>query len=298
MPDMKNIAYFAMKATIGLKKTIMTIHIFETGYFHADGGAMFGAVPKTAWSRRYPADEHNGCILAMRSALVETGDGRRILIDTGAGRAQMEALSYYRFFQRSDLAGELRRRQIEPRQITDVVLTHLHFDHCGDCTRPLGADGDLAPLFPEADYWVSRTQWENFLHPHPLEKDSYFPQAMQAVARLGQLRWVEEDSPLGAEVELRLFGGHTPGQLVPYLHDTYRTVVFAGDVVPLAAHLSPEWISAYDTRPLESYNEKVRLLEEAAREGQTVIYCHDAYTTASTVKKIKDFYRPDRKITF
>lgn len=276
----------------------MTIELFETGYFYADGGAMFGAIPKTAWSRRYPADEHNGCVLAMRSALIGTADGRRILIDTGAGREQIKALAYYRFFRLADLADELRRRGTEPEGITDVVLTHLHFDHCGDCTRPAGPDRGFVPLFPKAAYWVSRLQWENFLHPHPLEKDSYFPESMQAVAERGQLHTIGETCRLSPEVELRIFGGHTEGQLVPYLHGERGTVVFAGDVIPLAASLSPEWISAYDAKPLVSYTEKVRLLDEAAREGQTVIYCHDAYTPASTVKKIKDFYRIDRKISF
>lgn len=278
--------------------TTMTIELFETGYFYADGGAMFGAIPKTAWSRRYPADAHNGCVLAMRSALIRTADGRRILIDTGAGREQTKALAYYRFFRLADLADELRRRGTEPEGITDVVLTHLHFDHCGDCTRPTGPGHAFIPLFPKATYWVSRPQWENFLHPHPLEKDSYFPESMQAVAECGQLHTIGETYRLSPEVELRIFGGHTEGQLVPYLHGEGGTVVFAGDVIPLSASLSPEWISAYDTKPLVSYTEKVRLLDEAARERQTVIYCHDAYTPASTVKKIKDFYRIDRKISF
>lgn len=276
----------------------MRIQLFETGYFYADGGAMFGAIPKTAWSRRYPADENNGCILAMRSALVLTDDGRHILIDTGAGRRQIEALSYYRFFRLADLAAELRRLGTPPESITDVILTHLHFDHCGDCTRPTSPGNRFSPLFPKATYWVSRPQWENFLRPHPLERDSYFPESMQAVADCGQLQKIEEDCRLGQQVELRLFGGHTEGQIAVYLYDRKQTLVFAGDVIPLAASLSPGWISAYDTQPLVSYTEKVRLLDEAAREGQTVIYCHDAYTTASTVRKIKDFYRIDRKITF
>lgn len=276
----------------------MRIQLFETGYFYADGGAMFGAIPKTAWSRRYPADENNGCILAMRSALVLTDDGRHILIDTGAGRRQIEALAYYRFFRLADLAAELRRLGTAPEDITDVVLTHLHFDHCGDCTRPTGPDNRFSPLFPKATYWVSRPQWDHFLQPHPLERDSYFPESMQAVAEGGQLQKIEEDCRFGQQVELRLFGGHTEGQIVVYLYDKKQTVVFAGDVIPLAASLSPGWISAYDTEPLVSYTEKVRLLDEAAREGQTVIYGHDAYTAASTVRKIKDFYRIDRKITF
>lgn len=276
----------------------MRIQLFETGYFYADGGAMFGAIPKTAWSRRYPADENNGCILAMRSALVLTDDGRQILIDTGAGRRQIEALAYYRFFRLADLAAELRRLGTAPESITDVILTHLHFDHCGDCTRSAEPDNRFSPLFPKATYRVSRLQWENFLRPHPLERDSYFPESMQAVAECGQLQKIEKDCRLGPQVELRLFGGHTEGQIVVYLYDKRQTFVFAGDVIPLAASLSPSWISAYDTQPLVSYTEKVRLLDEAARQGQTLIYCHDAYTAASTVRKIKDFYRIDRKITF
>lgn len=267
----------------------MDIQLIETGFFYADGGAMFGAIPKTAWIRRYPADEQNGCILTMRIALVQTDDGRIILIDNGAGNKQLQRLSYYRFFGLVDLEQELLKRGITCESVTDVVLTHLHFDHCGYTTRR--TTDRLRPSFPNATHWVSRVQWENFLHPNALEADSYFLENMQAVADTELLRLLDADTPLCPNVVLRLFDGHTPGQLVPYLTTADHTFVFAGDVVPLAASLSPLWISAYDTYPVTSYNEKLRLLDEAVREHQALIFCHDAYTRCCTIRKINDFYK-------
>ena len=140
---------------------------------------------------------------------------------------------------------------------------------------------------------VSRRQWENFLHPNVLEKDSYFIENMQAVEESGKLCLIDGETQLCSAVNLRLFDGHTPGQIAPYITTPGRTYVFAGDVIPLAASVSPEWISAYDTYPVLSYREKVRMLEEAAREKQALIYCHDAYTRCSTVKKVNNFYRKE-----
>lgn len=263
----------------------MDIQIIDTGYFYADGGAMFGAIPKTAWSRRYPCNETNGCVLAMRSLLISTCSGKVILVDNGAGMKHLRQLSYYNFFDLADLGEELHKRGISPEQVTDVVLTHLHFDHCGYSTVKNEETGELLPAFPNATHWVSRKQWENFLHPNALEKDSYFIENMQAIAESGLLRLINTDTELCPDIDLRLFDGHTPGQIAPYIRTPEQTFVFAGDVIPLAASVSPEWISAYDTFPVISYQEKVRLLEEAAREGQIVIYCHDAYTTHSQIKK-------------
>lgn len=274
----------------------MKIQLIDTGYFYADGGAMFGAIPKTAWQRRYPCNEKNGCVLAMRSALVLTDCGRILLIDNGAGDKHLKQLSYYNFFNLTDLNEELRKRGILPEQVTDVIFTHLHFDHCGYTTR-LTDEKDYALSFPHATHWVSKAQWENFLNPNPLEKDSYFLENMQAVEEAGLLRLIDRETPLCDGVLLRLFDGHTPGQIVPYLSTKEQTFVFAGDVIPLMASVSPEWISAYDTYPIYSYREKCRLLEEAAREKQALIYCHDAYNSCSTVKKIKDFYVKDQIIS-
>ena len=270
----------------------MDIQLIDTGFFYADGGAMFGAIPKTAWSRRYPSNEQNGCVLAMRSVLVRDDNGRIILIDNGAGDKHLKQLSYYNFFDLADLGEELQKRGVACEEVTDVILTHLHFDHCGYTTRKTQQPG-YALSFPNATHWVSRRQWENFLHPNALEKDSYFIENMQAVEESGKLCLIDGETQLCSAVNLRLFDGHTPGQIAPYITTPERTYVFAGDVIPLAASVSPEWISAYDTYPVLSYREKVRMLEEAAREKQALIYCHDAYTRCSTVKKVNDFYRKE-----
>lgn len=273
----------------------MKIQLIDTGYFYADGGAMFGAIPKTAWQRRYPCNEKNGCVLAMRSALITTGNGRIILIDNGAGNKHLKQLTYYGFFQLTDLGEELLKRGIRKEQVTDVIFTHLHFDHCGYTTQ-VSHEQNYVLSFPKASHWVSQAQWENFRSPNPLEKESYFQENMQAVADAGLLRLIDKETPLCDGVTLRLFDGHTPGQIAPYLYTPERTFVFAGDVIPLIASVSPEWISAYDTHPVTSYHEKTRMLEEAAREKQAIIYCHDAYNACSTVKKIKNFYVKDERI--
>lgn len=277
----------------------MDIQLIDTGFFYADGGAMFGAIPKTAWSRRYPSDEQNGCILAMRSALVRTDEGRIVLIDNGAGGKHLKQLAYYRFFGLTDLSDELKKRGVACEEVTDVVLTHLHFDHCGYTTQREESPGDtprFSLAFPNATHWVSRPQWENFLHPNALEADSCFPENMQAVADSGRLRLIDADTDLCPGFRLRLFDGHTPGQIAPYITTAGRTYVFAGDVIPLAASVSPAWISAYDTYPVASYDAKVRMLEEAACEGQALIFCHDAYTRCATVRKINDFFKTDLKL--
>lgn len=271
----------------------MKISLIDTGYFYADGGAMFGAIPKAAWKRRYTANNENLCILAMRSMLIQTDCGKNILIDNGVGSKQISELSFYRFFNTIDLCLELEKQGLYPENITDVVFTHLHFDHCGYTTHERSdKDGNrkLFPIFKNATHWVSNKQWTNFLSPNALEKDSYFPENMLAIKETGLLQLIDTDQSICKAVNLRLYNGHTPGQIVIYAENDFQTVVFTGDVIPLAAHISPEWISAYDIYPLESYTEKVRLLEEAADKNQLLVYCHDAYTPFSEVKKTKSYF--------
>ena len=275
----------------------MKIHTIDTGYFYADGGAMFGAIPKTSWSRRYPSDARNACVLAMRTLVIEA-DGRIILVDNGAGYKHLKALSYYRFFDLKDLHEALRERGIAPTDVTDMVFTHLHFDHCGYTTLQDPAREALRLAFPNATHWVSRRQWENFRHPHPLEQDSYFPEDMQLVETSGRLRLIEEEEmALTPHIRLKLFDGHTPGQIAVYCDLPERPYLFAGDVIPLAAHLSLGWISAYDTCPLRSYEAKAKMLAEAVSDQQAIIYCHDAHTPCTTVKRINLFYSKDALIT-
>ncbi|MCC8170722.1 MAG: MBL fold metallo-hydrolase [Parabacteroides sp.] len=269
----------------------MTLDLFETGRFYADGGAMFGAIPKTAWRRRYPCDEYNSCLLAMRCMLVRPGNGRVVLVDAGCGDKQLPQLGYYRFTGLKSLEAELDTRGVSCEQVTDVVLTHLHFDHCGAATLRDKDSGLVRPAFPNAVYWVGEAQWQNFIQPHPLEKDSYFTENMLPVVAAGKLRLVTEDTELCRGVRLRLYNGHTPGQLAVYADTATETVVFAGDVVPLAASVSLAWISAYDLSPLVSYSEKIRMLDEAVTQGQRMVFCHDTYTVSARIKKSGSFYK-------
>ena len=258
---------------------------------------MFGAIPKSSWSRRYPSNAQNGCVLAMRSLLIEA-DGRIILVDNGAGYKHLKALSYYQFFDLQDLHEALRKRGIEPTDVTDMVFTHLHFDHCGYTTLQDPQSDTLRLAFPNANHWVSRRQWENFRQPHPLEQGSYFPEDMELVETSGRFRLVEEEEmALTPHVRFRLFDGHTPGQIALYCDLPERTYLFAGDVIPLAAHLSLAWISAYDDAPLRSYEAKEQMLAEAVAHKQAIIYCHDAHTCCSTVKRINHFYSKDASLT-
>lgn len=275
----------------------MKIELIESGYFLADGGAMFGAIPKTAWSRRYPSNEANQCILAMRCVLVTSDSGRVILIDTGAGNKQLKSLAYYKFSDMIDMEKALESKGVSREMVTDIVLSHLHFDHCGYATIIDSESGKTIPAFPNANYWVGETQWTNFIHPNPLESGAYFPENLLPVYDAGKLNLVSEDTLLCDGIQLRLFDGHTPGQLAVYMKNPSGTIVFAGDVIPLAASVSAEWISAYDTFPTISYQEKIRMLEEAVQKKQVLIYCHDAYVTCSTVKKVNQYYKADKKIT-
>jgi len=271
-----------------------TYRLINTGFFHADGGSMFGATPRRAWQKRYPCDRDNRCVLAMRAGLVTTRCGRIIVIDNGVGFKQLDRLRHtsYQFFDLIDLCDELLRLGIAPENVTDVVLTHLHFDHCGHTTR-YDSDGRAVPVFPAATCWVGRTQWENSLAPHPVEADSYFAENMDAIARAGLLRLIDADTDLCDDVRLRLFDGHTCGQIAPFIRTAERIVIFAGDVIPVAAQISPLWISGYDTHPLTSYNEKLRILEDAAAHGHVIVHYHDAHTPTSTIRKINNFFRID-----
>ena len=254
----------------------------EAGTFHVDGGAAFGVVPKKVWQKRYPCDKDNYCTLHMRCLLVDTGD-RRILIDAGTGDKQLKYLAYYGFKGVIDFESELGKSGYECSDITDVIFTHLHFDHCGGATR-FGADGESVELvFPNATHWVSQTQWDNFMHPNVRESDSYFAENMIPISTAGKLKLVTENQLVCPELEIRIFNGHTVGQLVSYIHLGSKTLVYVGDVIPLAANVPLSWISSYDVFPLTAMEEKKVLLDEAADKEQILFFEHDAYTECCTV---------------
>ena len=270
----------------------MKIYKIEAGTFYVDGGAAFGVVPKKVWQKRYPCNDENYCKIAMRCLLVDTGD-RKILFDAGTGNKQLDYLKYYGFEGVVDFATELSKLGFSTQEITDVVFTHLHFDHCGGVTRYNADRSKVELVFPNASHWVGEKQWKNFLNPNVREGDSYFKENMMPVYEAGKLKLVTENMKLCPEVEMRLFDGHTVGQIVSYITDNDRTLVYVGDVVPLAANIPLAWISAYDIFPLSAMSEKKILLEEAAAKGQVLVFEHDLYTECCTVKEVQGKFRLD-----
>ncbi len=273
----------------------MKLHKIEAGTFHCDGGAMFGVVPKKVWQKRYPCNEENFCKLAMRCLLIDTGK-RLILIDTGTGTKQMDYLKYYDFNGIISFEEELNKLGYNCQQVTDVVHTHLHFDHCGGATQ-FDANGDIELTFPNATYWLGKAQWDNFLNPNVREGDSFFPENMLLVEKAGKLRLINEDTKICPEVELRLFNGHTVGQIVPYIDTEIGIFVYTGDVIPMVASIPIAWVSAYDTHPIVSMEEKLELLKEAVVKKQILFFEHDAYNECCTIKKVGQKYLVDSVFT-
>ena len=196
----------------------MKLYKIEAGNFQVDGGAIFGVVPKRVWQKRYPCNEDNFCRLAMRCLLIDTGD-RKILIDSGTGDKQLDYLKYYDFNGVVNFDEELKKYGLKCSDITDVILTHLHFDHCGGCTKYNADRSKVELTFPNATHWVGEAQWKNFLNPNVREGDSYFPENMLLVHEAGKLKLVTDNQLVCSDVEVRIFNGHTVGQLVTYIHD-------------------------------------------------------------------------------
>jgi len=270
----------------------MKLHKIETGTFQVDGGAAFGVVPKRVWQKRYPCNDENFIRLAMRCLLIETGD-KLILIDSGTGNKQLEYLKYYDFVGVISFETELNRLGFKCSDVTDVVYTHLHFDHCGGSTRYNSDKTAIELTFPNATHWVGEAQWKNFQNPNIREGDSYFSENIYPIHEAGKLKLVSENQWLCPDVELRLFNGHTVGQLVSYIHSDEKTYIYVGDVIPIAACLPVAWISAYDTYPITAMEEKKVLLDEAAEKKQILFFEHDAYTECCTVKEVYGKYRVD-----
>ncbi len=256
------------------------IKTIETGFFLADGGAMFGAVPKRAWSKKYPSQD-NLCRLAMRCVLAE-GNGRKVLIDTGIGAEDATEFAYYRFSDVKRVDVCLREEGIHPEDITDVILTHLHFDHCGASTGNT-AEGQWVATFPKARYWCSSRQWQVATNPGFLEADSFLPRHFLPLWQCGQLQLLDGEMALDEYFKIKIYDGHTAGQLVCHIDGVGRNYLVPGDVIPTACHVSLGWISAYDVNAEASVEAKLQVLCDAVNEQRRLIFFHDAYTPQADV---------------
>lgn len=257
-------------------------HIIETGYFLADGGAMFGPIPKKYWSKRYHCDDNNMCKMAMRCLFIETDD-RRILIDCGSGDKQLDKLKYYQPHDLNDLTLEIEKIGYSAEEVTDVILTHLHFDHCGGGTI-INNKGEVIPTFPNATYWLSKAQWDNYKLPRPYEAASFFPENIDPIYSAGQLKLVDNDMLLCPEVLLKLYDGHTPGQIVAFINNEEQgQVIYPGDVIPTSVHMPVGWLSAYDNDAALAMEEKQRFLDEVKAKGGLLIFFHDAYNSTKHI---------------
>jgi len=256
----------------------MKFYKIETGNLKLDGGAMFGVVPKQMWQRIYPADENNLCNWAMRCLLVVDGE-RKILIDTGIGNKQDEKfLRHYHLNGSDTLEKSLAAVGFSFDDITDVVLTHLHFDHAGGavCKTP---SGELKPTFANATYHVSRAQWLWATNPNRREKASFLEENIMPLLEHKKLNIVEfqTQAELFPNFEIRIFNGHTDGQMIPIINNNGKKIAYMGDLLPSVAHIPMPYIMSYDTKPLVTLEDKDVFYKEAIQDNITLFFEHDLY---------------------
>lgn len=273
----------------------MKLYPIETGLFKLDGGAMFGVVPKPLWERTNPADENNRIEMAARSLLIEDGD-RLILIDTGLGNKQSERFfSHYALWGEHSLSSSLEKAGFHQDDITDVVFTHLHFDHCGGAIVR-NKKGFYEPAFKNAHFWSHKDHWQWATTPNVREKASFLPENILPLEESGQLSLLDGSStPLGFDV--LLMDGHTEKQMLPKIQYKGKTIVFVADLIPTAGHLPIPYIMGYDTRPLLSLEEKSRFLEEAVSNDYLLFMEHDAHNELITVKRTEKGVRLNESFT-
>lgn len=264
----------------------MKLYPIETGRFRLDGGAMFGVVPKPLWERTNPADERNRIEMAMRCLLVED-DNRLILIDNGLGHKYTEKFKglYAVDHAHSSLDKSLEALGFHRSDITDVVFTHLHFDHCGGSTEwhPIKERHEV--VFENALFWVQRSHLEWALNPNAREKASFYDENIQPIVQSGQLRLLDGESELFPDFSLRVVHGHTEAQQLPLLNYKGRKILFGGDLFPTFGHVPEVYVMGYDVRPLVTLDERKTYLPWLVEEEVVLFYEHDPYHEAGLVKR-------------
>ncbi len=266
----------------------------ETGNFKLDGGAMFGVVPKSMWNKIYPSDENNLCNWSMRCMLYDDGVNR-VLVDTGIGTKQDDKfLGHYYLNGEATLINSLAQAGYKPNDITHVLLTHLHFDHCGGAVTK-NADDALTTTFPNAVYWVSAAQWKWANNPNGREKASFLPENFKPIEKSGQLVLVDKEDYLLPNLRVKFFNGHTDGQMLPFFENNSQTLVYMADVLPSSAHLPMPYIMSYDTRPLLTLEERKWFYAEASSNNYALFLEHDLHTQCMKIALTDKGYKSDWK---
>lgn len=276
----------------------MKLYTVNAGYFKLDGGAMFGVVPKSLWQKANPADEQNMCSWAMRCLLIQHED-RLILVDNGMGDKQDEKFFGHYFLHGEDsLAGSLAQHGFSEADITDVFLTHLHFDHCGGSIKRT-SDGRLVPAFPNARFWSRPEHWASATVPNAREKASFLKENIIPIQESGKLEFVttadnEEWLP---NFKVRIVHGHTDAMMLPQLQVGKHTVLYCADLIPSVHHVPLPWVMAYDMRPLETLKEKQKLLNEAVDNNWILYFEHDPSIVCCSLERTEKGIRVKERFT-
>ncbi|MCB9448901.1 MAG: MBL fold metallo-hydrolase [Flavobacteriales bacterium] len=262
----------------------MNVYPVNAGNFKLDGGAMFGVVPKSIWNKTNPADENNMCSWAMRCLLVEEGD-RLMLIDNGMGDKQSEKFFGYYFLHGDDtLEKTMRSAGFGFDDVTDVFLTHLHFDHCGGSIKKRASGEGYEPAFRNAVYWSEKDHWEWAVHPNAREKASFLKENILPIQESGQLKFVNDGSEVIKGLSVLKAYGHTEAMMVPKIPYKGRTLVYMADLLPSVGHIPLSYVMSYDVRPLITLDEKEKFLREAVENEYVLFLEHDPENECCTLQ--------------
>lgn len=272
----------------------MKLSAFNISDFKVDGGAMFGVIPKAMWGRRYESDENNNITLSLRTLVVETENGV-IMFDAGWGDKQDAKFFRHTYLHGGEgLVGGLAALGYSPEDITDIVITHLHADHCGGCFRN-SSGGGTEPLFPNARYHISKEQWEWANESNIREEDAFLPENIRPFEESGKLNLITEGDVIWKDIELRIFYGHTPGLIIPVIRTGKNVVVYTGDLIPTMEHIPLLWNMSYDLLPLVTIAEKETLLREALEGNYILLFQHDVKRECCMLKETEKGIRGYRE---
>lgn len=274
------------------------LSVIETGDFKLDGGAMFGVIPKPMWEKKITPDAQNRIPMTMRCMLIKSeASGRVYLIDNGAGDKFNEKMSgIYDFsYPKGTLMDSLRSQGVGPEDITDLIFTHLHFDHCGGSTA-LNETGEPELVFPNATFWVSARHWASACSPNVRERASFLPENIDPLRRSKRMKFTQPGHEFEPGLRVEMVDGHTTGQQLPVIETEDFCLVFAGDLVPTAAHVPLPWVMGFDMRPVDTLDEKKQLLKAWHEKACYLFLEHDAEHEVITLKQGKRYFEMDEAL--